>query len=190
MSGRAAGGNHMTDIRDSKNWSFETRQLHIGQEQADPATDSRLSRSTRPHPMYSIIAACGRPFRYPGRRQHLRKAYQQHGRRIRKRIASLEGGTAALVTASGAAAINYTISALARSGEHIVASKPFMAAPMICWRIPSLLLQTSLQLLSIRNRKDLLKRLFRIIQRRFSWKRSATRNSECHRYRSSRRGRP
>ncbi len=124
MSGRAAGGNHMTDIRDSKNWSFETRQLHIGQEQADPATDSRAV------PIYATTSYVFHNSQHAADRFGLRDAGNIYGRLtnstedvFEKRIASLEGGTAALATASGAAAINYTISALARSGEHIVASK-------------------------------------------------------------------
>ncbi len=114
----------MADIHDSKNWSFETRQLHIGQEQADSATDARAV------PIYATTSYVFHNSQHAADRFGLRDAGNIYGRLtnptqdiFEQRIASLEGGVAALATASGAAAINYTISALARSGEHIVASK-------------------------------------------------------------------
>lgn len=114
----------MADIRNSKNWSFETRQLHIGQEQADPATDARAV------PIYASTSFVFHNSQHAADRFGLRDAGNIYGRLtnptqdiFEQRIASLEGGVAALATASGAAAIHYTISALAKSGEHIVAAK-------------------------------------------------------------------
>lgn len=114
----------MANIYDSKNWSFETRQLHIGQEQADPSTDARAV------PIYASTSYVFHNSQHAADRFSLKDAGNIYGRLtnptedvFEQRIASLEGGVAALATASGAAAINYTISALAKSGEHIVASK-------------------------------------------------------------------
>ena len=114
----------MADIRDSKNWGFETRQLHIGQEQADPATDARAV------PIYATTSYVFHNSQHAADRFGLRDAGNIYGRLtnptedvFEQRIASLEGGAAALAVASGAAAISYTFQALARSGEHIVASK-------------------------------------------------------------------
>jgi O-acetylhomoserine (thiol)-lyase len=114
----------MADINDSKNWGFETRQVHVGQEQADPATDSRAV------PIYATAAYVFHNAQHAADRFGLRDAGNIYGRLtnptegiFEQRIASLEGGSAALAVASGAAAVNYAILALARSGEHIVASK-------------------------------------------------------------------
>ena len=114
----------MTDIRNSKNWSFETKQLHIGQEQADPVTDARAV------PIYASTSYVFHNAQHAADRFSLKDAGNIYGRLtnptqdiFEQRIAALEGGVAALATASGAAAINYTIGALACSGEHIVASK-------------------------------------------------------------------
>lgn len=114
----------MADIRDSKNWAFETRQLHIGQEEADPATDARAV------PIYASTSYVFHNSQHAADRFALKDAGNIYGRLtnptedvFEKRIASLEGGVAALAVASGAAAINYTFLALAKSGEHIVASK-------------------------------------------------------------------
>ena len=114
----------MSDIKNSKTWNFETRQIHIGQEQADLATDSRAV------PIYATTAYVFHDAQHAADRFGLRDAGNIYGRLtnptqsvFEERIASLEGGSAALAVASGAAAINYTISALAKSGEHIVASK-------------------------------------------------------------------
>ncbi len=114
----------MADIHDSKNWRFETRQLHIGQEQADPTTDARAV------PIYATTSFVFHNSEHAADRFGLRDAGNIYGRLtnptqdiFEQRIASLEGGVAALATASGAAAINYTISALAKAGEHIVAAK-------------------------------------------------------------------
>ncbi len=114
----------MGDIRDSKNWSFETKQLHIGQEEADPATDARAV------PIYASTSYVFHNSEHAADRFGLRDPGNIYGRLtnptqdiFEKRIAALEGGSAALATASGAAAITYTINALAKSGEHIVAAK-------------------------------------------------------------------
>lgn len=112
------------NINNSQNWSFETKQLHIGQEQADPVTDARAV------PIYASTSFVFHNSQHAADRFGLRDAGNIYGRLtnptqdiFEQRIASLEGGVAALATASGAAAINYTISALAKSGEHIVSSK-------------------------------------------------------------------
>lgn len=114
----------MADIKKSENWGFETRQLHIGQEQADPATDARAV------PIYASSSYVFHNSQHAADRFGLRDAGNIYGRLtnptedvFEKRIASLEGGSAALAVASGAAAIDYTFQALAKSGEHIVASK-------------------------------------------------------------------
>lgn len=112
------------NVKDSKNWSFETKQLHVGQELPDSATDARAV------PIYSSSSFVFRNSQHAADRFGLRDAGNIYGRLtnptndvFEKRIAALENGVAALATASGAAAINYTILALARSGEHIVSSK-------------------------------------------------------------------
>lgn len=114
----------MADIRDSKNWGFETRQLHIGQEQADPVTDARAV------PIYATTSYVFHDSEHAADRFSLRAPGNIYGRLtnptediFEQRMASLEGGVAALAVASGAAAIAYTFQALAKSGEHIVASK-------------------------------------------------------------------
>ena len=114
----------MSDIRDSKNWSFETKQLHIGQEQADPTTDARAV------PIYASTSFVFHDSQHAADRFGLRDAGNIYGRLtnptndiFERRIAALENGTAALAVASGAAAISYTFQALAKAGEHIVASK-------------------------------------------------------------------
>lgn len=114
----------MRDIKDSKNWGFETRQLHIGQEEADPATDARAV------PIYASTSYVFHDAKHAEDRFALRDAGNIYGRltnptqdAFEQRVASLEGGVAALATASGAAALSYTFQALAQAGEHIVASK-------------------------------------------------------------------
>lgn len=114
----------MANINDSKNWSFETRQLHIGQEKADPVTGARAV------PIYASTSYVFNNCEHAADRFGLRDAGNIYGRLtnptqdiFEQRVASLEGGSAALALSSGAAAINYTILALAKSGEHIVASK-------------------------------------------------------------------
>ena len=114
----------MSDIKNPESWSFETKQVHIGQETADPATDARAV------PIYASTSFVFHNSQHAADRFGLRDAGNIYGRLtsptqdvFERRVAALEGGTAALATASGAAAINYTILALAKSGEHIVASK-------------------------------------------------------------------
>ena len=114
----------MSDIKNSANWSFETKQLHIGQEQADPVTDARAV------PIYATTSYVFHNSDHAADRFGLRDAGNIYGRLtnptqsvFEARIAALENGSAALAVASGAAAINYTFQALAKAGEHIVASK-------------------------------------------------------------------
>ena len=106
------------------NYKFETLQLHVGQEQADPATDSRAV------PIYQTTSYVFRNSQHAADRFGLADAGNIYGRLtnstqdvFEKRIAALEGGTAALAVASGAAAITYTIEALAQADDHIVAQK-------------------------------------------------------------------
>ena len=105
-------------------YKFETLQLHVGQEQADPATDSRAV------PIYQTTSYVFHNSHHAADRFGLRDAGNIYGRLtnstqdvLEKRIAALEGGVAALAVASGAAAISYTIEALAANSGHIVAQK-------------------------------------------------------------------
>lgn len=114
----------MATIKNTENWSFETKQLHIGQETADPVTDSRAV------PIYQTTSYVFHDSQHAADRFGLADAGNIYGRLtnstqdvFEKRIAALEGGVAALATASGAAAITYTIQALAQAGDHIVAQK-------------------------------------------------------------------
>ena len=114
----------MTDIRNSKNWGFETKQLHIGQEQADPVTDARAV------PIYATTSYVFHSAQHAADRFALRDAGNIYGRLtnptqgvFEERVAALEGGVAALATASGAAALSYTFQALAKAGEHIVSAR-------------------------------------------------------------------
>ena len=106
------------------NYKFETLQLHVGQEQADPASDSRAV------PIYATTSYVFHNSAHAAARFGLADAGNIYGRLtnstqdvLEKRIAALEGGVAALALASGAAAITYTIQALAQAGDHIVAQK-------------------------------------------------------------------
>ena len=106
------------------NYRFETLQLHVGQEQADPATDSRAV------PIYQTTSYVFHNSKHAADRFGLADAGNIYGRLtnstqdvLEKRLAALEGGSAALVVSSGAAAITYTIEALAANGGHIVAQK-------------------------------------------------------------------
>ena len=106
------------------NYKFETLQLHVGQEQADPATDSRAV------PIYQTTSYVFHNSKHAADRFGLADPGNIYGRLtnstqevLEKRLAALEGGTAALAVASGAAAISYTIQALAAGGGHIVAQK-------------------------------------------------------------------
>lgn len=105
-------------------YKFETLQLHVGQEQADIATDARAV------PIYQTTSYVFHDSAHAAARFGLADAGNIYGRLtnstqevLEKRIAALEGGVAALALASGAAAITYTIQALAQAGEHIVAQK-------------------------------------------------------------------
>ena len=105
-------------------YKFETLQLHVGQEQADPATDSRAV------PIYQTTSYVFHNSQHAADRFGLADAGNIYGRLtnttqevLEKRLAALEGGSAALAVASGAAAITYTIQALAANGGHIVAQK-------------------------------------------------------------------
>ena len=105
-------------------YKFETLQLHVGQEQADPATGSRAV------PIYQTTSYVFHDSAHAAARFGLADAGNIYGRLtnstqdvLEKRLAALEGGAAALATASGAAAITYTIQALAQAGDHIVAQK-------------------------------------------------------------------
>ena len=106
------------------NYKFETLQLHVGQETPDPATDSRAV------PIYQTTSYVFRNSQHAADRFGLADAGNIYGRLtnstqevLEKRVAALEGGSAALALASGAAAITYTIEALAANGGHIVAQK-------------------------------------------------------------------
>ena len=106
------------------NYKFETLQLHVGQESADPATDSRAV------PIYQTASYVFHDAQHAADRFGLKDAGNIYGRLtnstqgvFEERIAALEGGVAGLAVASGAAAITYAIQALAKAGEHIVAQK-------------------------------------------------------------------
>ena len=105
-------------------YRFETLQLHVGQEQADPVTDSRAV------PIYQTTSYVFHDSAHAAARFGLADPGNIYGRLtnstqevLEKRVAALEGGTAALAVSAGAAAITYTIQALAQAGEHIVAQK-------------------------------------------------------------------
>ncbi|MBP5666601.1 MAG: O-acetylhomoserine aminocarboxypropyltransferase/cysteine synthase [Salinivirgaceae bacterium] len=107
-----------------KNYRFETLQLHVGQETADPVTDSRAV------PIYQTTSYVFHNSKHAADRFGLADPGNIYGRLtnttqdvLERRVAALEGGVAALALASGAAAITYTIQALAQNGDHIVAQK-------------------------------------------------------------------
>ena len=116
----------MSDItpETEKTFHFETLQLHVGQESADPATDSRAV------PIYQTTSYVFRNSQHGADRFGLADAGNIYGRLTNStqgvfedRIAALEGGSAGLAVASGAAAITYAIQALAKAGDHVVAQK-------------------------------------------------------------------
>lgn len=115
----------MTKItRNQRNFKFETLQLHVGQEQADPTTDARAV------PIYQTSSYVFRNCDHAAARFGLSDAGNIYGRLtnptedvFEKRIAALEGGVAALAVASGAAAVTYTILNLAQNGDNIVSAK-------------------------------------------------------------------
>ncbi len=107
-----------------RNLRFETLQLHVGQEEADPTTDARAV------PIYATSSYVFHNSQHAADRFALRDAGNIYGRLtnptqdvFEKRIAALEGGSAALAVASGAAAVTYTIQALTKAGDNIVAAK-------------------------------------------------------------------
>ena len=108
----------------NNNYRFETLQLHVGQEQADPVTDARAV------PIYATTSYVFHDSQHAADRFGLADPGNIYGRLtnstqdvLEKRVAALEGGSAALAVASGAAAISYAIQALAANGGHIVAQK-------------------------------------------------------------------
>ncbi len=110
--------------RDQRNFKFETLQLHVGQEQADPSTDARAV------PIYQTSSYVFKNCDHAAARFGLSDTGNIYGRLtnptedvFEKRIAALEGGVAALAVASGAAAVTYTILNLAQNGDNIVSAK-------------------------------------------------------------------
>lgn len=128
------------------NYKFETLQLHVGQEQADPATDSRAV------PIYQTTAYVFHNSAHAKARFGLTDAGNIYARLtnstqdvLEKRVAALEGGVAALALASGAAAITYTIEALAQKGNHIVAQKTIYGGSynLLAHTLPNFGIETS-----------------------------------------------
>jgi O-acetylhomoserine (thiol)-lyase len=114
----------MADVTDTSKWSFETKQLHIGQEAADPATDARAV------PIYQTTSYVFPSAKSGADRFALTEAGNIYTRLMNptsdvfeKRIAALEGGIGALAVSSGAAAITYSVQNIARAGDHIVSDK-------------------------------------------------------------------
>ena len=145
----------------NKNWRFETKQLHVGQEQADPVTDSRAV------PIYASTSFVFHNSQHAADRFGLRDAGNIYGRLtnptediFEQRIAALEGGVAALAVASGAAALAYTFQTLAK--EHTTI--------LNIHSLNSVLQQHSLTLKLTAH----LKQLFRITQRQSSLKHLVT----------------
>ena len=108
----------MAKITNTDNWAFETKQLHIGQEEPDPASDARAV------PIYQTTSYVFRNSDHAAARFGLADAGNIYGRLtnstqdvLEKRLAALEGGVAALAVASGAAAISYTLQNLAHAGD-------------------------------------------------------------------------
>ena len=113
----------MSTLKD-RNLHFETKQLHVGQEQADPVTDARAV------PIYASTSYVFHNSQHAADRFALRDPGNIYGRLtnptqavFEERIAALEGGTAALAVASGAAAVTYAVQALTKAGDNIVAAK-------------------------------------------------------------------
>ncbi len=109
--------------KENRKYKFETLQLHVGQEQADPATDARAV------PIYQTTSYVFHDFQHAADRFGLRDAGNIYGRLtnptqdiLERRLAALEGGSAALAVASGASAVTYTVQALAHKGQHVVAA--------------------------------------------------------------------
>ncbi|MBE7007473.1 MAG: O-acetylhomoserine aminocarboxypropyltransferase/cysteine synthase [Ruminococcaceae bacterium] len=128
------------------NYKFETLQLHVGQEQADPASDARAV------PIYATTSYVFHNSQHAADRFGLADPGNIYGRLTNStqgvfedRIAALEGGVAGLAVASGAAAITYTIQALAARGEHIVAQKTIYggSANLLAHTLPLYGIETS-----------------------------------------------
>ncbi|MCR5835706.1 MAG: O-acetylhomoserine aminocarboxypropyltransferase/cysteine synthase [Lachnospiraceae bacterium] len=137
------------------NYKFETLALHVGQEQADPTTDSRAV------PIYATTSYVFHNSQHAADRFGLRDAGNIYGRLTNStqgvfedRIAALEGGIAGLAVASGATAISYTIQALAKAGEHIVAQKTIYggSANLLAHTLPQYGIESSL--VDIHNLKE------------------------------------
>ncbi|MDR3072212.1 MAG: O-acetylhomoserine aminocarboxypropyltransferase/cysteine synthase [Clostridiales Family XIII bacterium] len=114
----------MAIVKDTSKWAFETKQIHIGQEEADSATDSRAV------PIYQTTAYVFHNAAHAAARFGLADPGNIYSRLtnstqdvLEKRIAALEGGVAALAVASGAAALTYVFQTLAQNGDHIVSEK-------------------------------------------------------------------
>ncbi|MCR5738090.1 MAG: O-acetylhomoserine aminocarboxypropyltransferase/cysteine synthase [Eubacterium sp.] len=129
-----------------RNYKFETLQIHVGQEQPDPATDARAV------PIYQTTSYVFRDSAHAAARFGLADAGNIYGRLTNStqgvfedRIAKLEGGVAGLAVASGAAAITYTIEALASAGEHIVAQKTIYggSANLLAHTLPTYGIETT-----------------------------------------------
>lgn len=150
----------MANIKNTENWAFETKQLHIGQESPDPASDARAV------PIYQTTSYVFRNSDHAAARFGLADAGNIYGRLtnstqdvLEKRLAALEGGVAALAVASGAAAISYTLQNLAHAGDHIVAAKTIYGGTYNCWSIHFRITASRRHSL-IRMKKAALKRLF------------------------------
>lgn len=114
----------MAVAKNTDKWAFETKQLHIGQEQPDPASDARAV------PIYQTTSYVFKNAAHAAARFNLSDAGNIYGRLtnstqdvLEKRLAALEGGVGALALASGAAAVTYAFLNLAQAGEHIVSAK-------------------------------------------------------------------
>ena len=148
-----------------KNLHFETLQIHVGQEQADPATDARAV------PIYQTTSYVFHNSAHAAARFGLQDPGNIYGRLtnstqgvFEERVAALEGGVAGLAVASGAAAITYAFENITRAGDHIVAARRSTEEVTTCWHIPCPVMELQ-QLLLIRATFPILKRLFRIIQK-------------------------
>lgn len=123
LSNFASENNLKTDYMSTKKLHFETLQLHVGQEQPDPASDARAV------PIYQTTSYVFRDSQHAADRFALKEPGNIYGRLtnstqdvLEKRIAALEGGVAALAVASGAAAVTYALENITRTGDHIVAA--------------------------------------------------------------------
>ncbi len=149
-----------------KNLHFETLQIHVGQEQADPATDARAV------PIYQTTSYVFHNSAHAAARFGLQDPGNIYGRLtnstqgvFEERVAALEGGVAGLAVASGAAAITYAFENITRAGDHIVAAKTIYGGSynLLAHTLPSYGITTTFLL--IRATFPILKRLFRIIQK-------------------------